>query len=558
MTSQAALDIIRQYKPEQLVQLKKAADRLLAEKSLHIFAKQGWRYLDPAPFVDGWHLEVIAEHLEAVSRGQIRNLIINQPPRTMKSIMCSVAWSAWTWAQKPDLNYPLLGPGVQFLTASYAQSLSLRDSVKCRRLIESPWYQDNWGSRFALTGDQNTKIRFENDKGGYRLATSVGGALTGEGGSIILVDDAHNTIEAESDAIRQSTLGWWDEALSTRLNDPKTGAYVIVMQRLHEEDLTGHILSKDQGSFTHLMLPMRYDSQRTCVTVLGFEDPREDDGELLWPERFGEPEVEALERALGPYATASQLQQSPSPRGGGIIKRDFWQLWEGPRDAMGREQFPMLEYVAGYLDTAFTEKQENDYCAMSVWGLWLANGIPKLILLNAWKKHLTLHGPMFDEAEYPGWASMSKMERDTIMRKHWGVCEWANHTAKRFNCDTLLIENKANGIDVANEFRRLYREATFGIQLDDPGRRDKVARAHAIVPMFADKMIYAPDRDWAETCIADCANFPKIAHDDLVDTVTGALLFFRRTNLASLRSERLQEEESLKKYRPKSKPLYPV
>ena len=556
--SASPIDILRKLGPEQLAQAKKAADRILAERHLHVFAKQGWRYLDPAPFIDGWHLEAVAEHLEAISRGQIRNLIINQPPRTMKSILTSVAFSAWTWAQKSDPNYPLVGPGVQFLTASYAQSLSLRDSVKCRRLIESPWYQSNWGDRFKLTDDQNTKIRFENDKGGYRLATSVGGALTGEGGSIIIVDDGHNTIEAESDAIRRGTLEWWDEALSTRLNDPKTGAYIIVMQRLHEEDLTGHILSKDNGSFTHLMLPMRFDTTRVCVTDLGFEDPREEDGELLWPERFGEVEVEALERALGPYATASQLQQSPSPRGGGIIKREFWQLWEGPLDAHGREQFPMLEYVVGYLDTAFTEKQENDYCAMSVWGLWLSKDVPKLILLNAWQKHLTLHGPMFDESEYPGWAGMSKAERDTIMRKHWGVCEWANHTAKRFNCDTLLIENKANGIDVANEFRRLYRDAPFSVQLDDPGRRDKVARAHAVVPMFADKMIYAPDRDWAELAISLCANFPKIAHDDLVDTVTGALLYFRRSNLAALRSERLQEEEALKKYRPKSRPLYPV
>lgn len=522
---------------------------------------------------------MIAEHLEAISRGQIRNLIINQPPRTMKSIMTSVAYTAWTWAQEADPEYPLIGPGVQFLTASYAQSLSLRDSVKCRRLIESPWYQSNWGKRFALTGDQNTKIRFENDRGGYRLATSVGGALTGEGGSIIIVDDPHNTIEAESDAIRQNTLDWWDEALSTRLNDPKTGAYIIVMQRLHDEDLTGHILSKDNGSFQHLMLPMRYDSARTCVTDLGFEDPREEDGELLWEERFGEPEVEALERALGPYATSSQLQQSPSPRGGGIIKREFWQLWEGPLDAQGREQFPMLEYVVGYLDTAFTEKQENDYCAMTVWGMWTKQesrmipqgqfnqgfqpessiqSIPKLILLNAWKKRLTLHGPMFDETEYPGWNKMAKAERDTILRKHWGVCEWANHTAKRFNCDTLLIENKANGIDVANEFRRLYRDSPFMVQLDDPGRKDKVARAHAVVPMFADKMIYAPDRDWAEMVIADTSNFPKIAHDDLVDTVTGALLFFRRNNLTELRAERLQGEDELRKFKPKATKLYPV
>src|SRR6185312_742640 len=165
-------------------------DRVDQEESLIGFLKGAWRYIDPAPYVDGWHLEAIAEHLEAVTYGDIRRLIINVPPRHSKSSLVSVAWPVWTWAQ--GQVGPLSGPQVQFLSASYAQPLSTRDALKSRRLIQSPWFQEKWGNRFTLTGDQNAKMRYENDKGGYRIATSVNGALTGEGGSCIIVDDPLN------------------------------------------------------------------------------------------------------------------------------------------------------------------------------------------------------------------------------------------------------------------------------------------------------------------------------------------------------------------------------
>ncbi len=176
-------------------------DQELAERSLWEFTRQMWRWADPAPFQDNWHIGAICEHLQAVSTGEIRRLLINIPPHHCKSSLVSVMWPAWVWIRSP---------GTSFMAASYAQTLSTRDSVKCRRVIESPIYQRRWGAGFRLTGDQNTKTRFDNDRNGYRLATSVGGALTGEGGDVIIVDDAHNVADKESETIPQSTLDWWE------------------------------------------------------------------------------------------------------------------------------------------------------------------------------------------------------------------------------------------------------------------------------------------------------------------------------------------------------------
>lgn len=174
-------------------------------------------------FISNWHIDAICEHLEAVSRFELQRLLINIPPRCMKSLTVGVFWPTWMWINRPETRW---------LCASYAQQLATRDSLKCRRIIESRWYQRNWGESFQLTSDQNQKTRFENDKTGYRLATSVGGTGTGEGGDFVICDDPHNVEQALSDTQREAALIWWDETMSTRLNDPKRGGMVIVMQRL--------------------------------------------------------------------------------------------------------------------------------------------------------------------------------------------------------------------------------------------------------------------------------------------------------------------------------------
>jgi predicted phage terminase large subunit-like protein len=498
----------------------KDLDRAEFEDSLYAFLMNGWKYIDPAPFAHGWPIEAVAEHLQAVVDGEIKRLIINIPPRCAKSSLTSVAFPAFTWAQRRKSDTS--GPGVQFLHASYSQILTLRDSTKCRRLIESPWYQGLWGDRFSLMPDQNTKSRFDNDKGGSRLSTSVGSSLTGEGGNIIVVDDPNAAQEAHSEATIATTIEWWDGALSTRLNNAKTGAFVVIQQRLGEEDLTGHILSKEVGEWTHLCLPMRFEPERSFVTSIGWEDPRTEPGELLWPERFGEREVANLERQMGPWTAAGQLQQRPEPKGGGVIKREWWQLWE-------REKFPPLDYVMASLDTAYTTKTENDYSAMTVWGVFsggaqtaIANRVigrdsetismikrtyteehPKVMMMFAWQERLELH--------------------ELVLK--------VSQTMKDYKVDKLLIENKAAGISVAQEIRRLYGHEDWAVQLIDPKSQDKLSRLYSVQHLFAEGLIYAPDRSWADQVITQVSTFPKGKHDDLVDTVSMGLRHLRETGL---------------------------
>lgn len=241
-----------------------AADRMLVEDhGLRKFIELAWHTVEGGShYSSNWHIHAITEHLEAVSSGDIKRLIIAVPPRSMKSVSVAVMWPAWDWIKRSDRR---------FLFSSYAQSLSIRDSARCRRVIQSPWYQARWGHLFRITSDQNTKQRFDNDKTGYRLSTSVGGTLTGEGGSVVVVDDPINSRDADSALKRESMLTWWKEFMSTRLNNPAEGAFVIIQQRLHERDLIGdviktHGLVETGGEYVYLC----YDNEMEILTEYGW------------------------------------------------------------------------------------------------------------------------------------------------------------------------------------------------------------------------------------------------------------------------------------------------
>jgi predicted phage terminase large subunit-like protein len=470
-------------------------DRELATRSLRAFVEQAWRIVEPAtPFVPGWHIYAIIDHLEAVSRGEIRNLLINVPPRHMKSLLVSVFWPTWEWIRSPERRW---------LFSSYASSLSMRDSLKCRRLIESPWYQAFWGDRYSLTIDQNTKSRFDNNRSGYRLSTSVGGTATGEGGDRIVCDDPHNVQEAESDSIRNGTLEWFDVVMSTRVNDPKTSAMVVVMQRCHQRDLSGHLL--DKGGWEHLCLPAEYEGSKR-ITSIGFSDPRTEHGELLWPDQFGPKEIADVKVSLGSYAAAGQLQQRPSPAGGGLIKPFWFHFWQAPganlppvlvRMPDGTQRSVIAEPIANVeeqvqsWDCSFKGLDTSDYVVGQLWG----RAGSSFLLLDQ------VRGRMDFPATVQAVRALSK--------------KWPGAIAK-------LIEDKANGSAV---IQMLTHEISGLIPVNPQG--GKVPRAAAVSALIEAGNVYLPHPDqapWVIALIEECAAFPFGAHDDQVDAMTQALL----------------------------------
>src|SRR5580704_3202604 len=475
-------------------------ERELAERRFYEFVLQAWHVAEPAaPFVEGWHIGAIIEHLEAVSRGQIRNLLINVPPRHMKSLLVSVFWPAWEWIRHPERRW---------LYSSYGAHLSIRDSVKCRRLIESPWYRALWGHVFSLTGDQNAKMRFDNDRSGYRLSTSVGGSVTGEGGDRIVCDDPHKVDEVESDAVRKTAIDWWDVAMSTRVNDPKTSAMVIVMQRCHQRDLSGHLLEK--GNFEHLCLPAEYEGP-SRATSIGFSDPRTELDELLWFERFGPQEIADLKVSLGSYAAAGQLQQRPSPAGGGIIKRWWFKFWQPPganlppilvrfqdgsvQQIIAHEASRVDEQVQSW-DCAFKDLETSDYVVGQVWGRFG----PNFLLLDQVRARMdcpaTVKAVQEMSAKWPG-------------------------------CCAKLIEDKANGSAVI----QMLANKIPGILPVNPSG-GKIARASAISPLIEAGNVYLPHPQlypWVNDFIEECAAFPNGAHDDQVDAMTQVILRWHMT-----------------------------
>jgi predicted phage terminase large subunit-like protein len=296
-----------------------AIERELCKRKLSWFVRRAWPVLEPfQKYIHGWHIDVVCEHLEAVTRGQINRLLVNIPPGTMKSMLIGVFWPAWEWG-------PMGMPAMRYVTGSHSENFATRDALKMRRLVESEWYQKLWPN-VKLTGDQNEKKKFENTATGFRHAAAMS-SMTGSRGDRVIIDDPHSVEGAISDKDRETTIRIFKETIPTRVNNPDKSAIVVVMQRLHERDVSGLILSENLG-YTHLMLPMEFEPDRACVTCLGRADQRTEPGELLFPDRFPREVVERDKRVMGSMAVAGQFQQRPTPRGGGMIKAERLEIGE--------------------------------------------------------------------------------------------------------------------------------------------------------------------------------------------------------------------------------------
>ncbi|MGE4553716.1 MAG: phage terminase large subunit [Desulfovibrionaceae bacterium] len=450
----------------------------------HDFVRQAWPIIEPGrTMVDGWHIGAICEHMEAVSRFEIKRLLITMPPRCMKSICVSALFTPWVWTWAPIYR---------FFYASYDAKLSRRDNQKARDVITSPWYQGRWGERVVLKTDQNEKDKFENTVNGNRFATSVAGRTTGEGGDFVICDDPHNVKDAskrrdgrsgqERDAKRKAVLEWWDNAIPSRLNDPKRGGFVIVQQRVHQQDLAGHVLEK--GGYVHLCLPMEYEG-RKYWTPIGFEDPRTEIGELLWPERYGPNEVADIKESMTEAEYAGQYQQRPAPAGGAIFKAEWFRTWV---------ELPRFERRIWFWDTAQKTGDENDPSVGELWGE-AHNGF---YLLDVFRARLA----------YPDLKA-------AIKRLH-----------ELAGTDEVVVEDKSSGISVIQD---LQADTTMPMVAYRLPEGDKTARAKAQAATVKGGNVWLPETaEWKECFMEEVTMFPASAYKDQVDVMDMALDYFQR------------------------------
>lgn len=456
---------------------------------------QAWHVLEPATkFIDNWHLYAMCEHLEACYRGEIKNLIINVPPRHQKSLLVSVFFPMWVWTMKPSTRW---------IYASYSQDLSTRDSLKCRNLIRSPWYRELYGHVFHLTSDQNVKTKFENNKTGFRQATGVGGFGTGEGAEFLVADDPHKVQEAESDVELENVYIWWTETMSSRFNDPENFCQIIVMQRVHEKDLSGRMLARDYG-YEHLCIPFRYEDTeqaRSRVTCLGWKDPRTVDGELIDKVRFSEETAAKFEKKLGAYGAAGQLQQRPAPRSAGIFRRSDFQV---------RRVLPHnIVRIVRYWDKAFTEGG-GAYTVGVLMGITANDDYWMLdVVRGQWE---------------------SKGRDDVIL----ATARWDN---ENFGFVETYFEQEPG--DTGKSSVRILRKKLKGFHSEgDRPTKDKVLRARPLSSQVQGHNVYLlesipeareeqekyfRDRaDWNEDFLAEYEKFPRGTYKDQVDAGSGA------------------------------------
>lgn len=476
--------------------------------SLQKFIPAAWKLVEPANYISNWHIDALAEHLTAVTDGDIQDLLITMPPRHSKSLIITVLWPVWEWIQLPQYRW---------VFASYAFGLSVRDSIKRRKVLQSMWYQLRFGDKFALIDAQNTKIRYENDKHGFQLASSVGGSNTGEGGERIVADDPHNIKKAESPEVVKDTVDWWNIVMSTRRNDINNSARVAVQQRTGEGDVAGDII--ERGGYVHLNLPTEafFGESQKCKTFWfvkktgerkEWEDPRTQPGELLNPRRFDAAANERAKLDLGDFQYAAQHGQNPTPPSGTIIKKE-WLKFYGGRDQPSvpdwtkctHQMMPLLS-----LDCTFKAHNDTDYVAGLAWAMF---GADIYLLPICIHERLSFTGTLEALVRFVGGETLDKSETFT------GTYPFIK---------IKLIEDKANGTAVMDTFRHRVP----GMVAFEPGGASKESRLQAGSWRFRAGNVYLPDPSiapWITDYKYELLAFPKARRDDYVDATSQMLLF---------------------------------
>lgn len=453
------------------------SNKVRCEKSFYYFVTQAWLVVDSDDFIPNWHIHCICVHMEALNKREITILDVNIPPGFAKSLICSVLYPAWVWINDPSRR---------FLTGSHNMELAIRDTLKCRRLIESQWYQSRWGNVYQLTTDQNTKSNYQNNKHGYRIAFSSTGGTTGLRGDDILLDDALSQSQAESDTERGNVNDFLKHTLFSRQNITKKTAIMGIGQRFHPHDYHSVLLSLP-GCF-HLVLPLQFIPEDEFSSPY-FKDPRKERDEVLWKiPKFNVDGLAVIKQIYGNMQYSAQYQQRPQLQEGSYLKRSDWRYYE-PKDLPAN-----LKKVSGW-DFAAKTASQNDFTVCLSFG----KCGDKFFILDLYRK----------KVEYP------QAKKDFI--EHMD----------QFRPQKSYIEDASNGTPLISDLKTTKYFSSI-TPISTKGK-DKLARVIPITPIVEANNVFLPkDAPWLDTFIEECANFPNGDHDDIVDVLSMVLNNERR------------------------------
>lgn len=504
-----------QQQKEQLLRQEARNDQLLVEainketiencrSSLSTFYENAWPHLQPSvPFMSNWHVECLCDHLQAVKEGDIQNLIIQVPPGHSKSTIVSQCFPVWTWLTEPD---------ARFITCAHSSDLALRDSKRSRDLFQSIWFKEHFADSFTLKADSNQMGRYDNTKGGYRIATSIEGRGIGERYRYLIVDDPHKPTEIGSAPKIAKVTDWWTGTMSSRA-ESSSSSRIVMHQRLAMNDLIGWILENEGDDYVNIYLPLEYDPTRIFWSPIGWRDPRKHEGELLWPERISKKELYRLKKVQGIYGFSAQYQQNPVPLEGGIIKSKWCKRYHEKIT-----QVSTFDIMLGSWDLTFDETGDS-YSVGTVWGI---RGSQKFLI-----------------AEYRGkWTFPVQLHKVRQMKADWPGIRY------------MLVEKKANGDAVK---RSLETEmVVIPVNPSVTGGGDKVTRLTLCSPEFESGNVLFPESNsqpWVEEFLNEITTFPRGKFNDRVDS-TSQLLNYVASELAVVQKQVpylqiLQEENSL-------------
>ena len=468
-----------------------AYERELCRRSFKDFVRLAWPHVDTADFRHNWHIDVLADHLQATTDGRIKRLLINICPGSAKSLIVNVLFPAWLWTIRPT---------ARVLSASHSFELATRDSLKTRRLIQSAWYQRRWP--IQLRNDQDAKTKFESEYFGSREATPIS-SITGSRANFVIIDDPHSVDDAKSAAKRATTVDTFLSAIPSRLNDPDNDVIIVVMQRLHEGDVSGAILERPGLGYDHLCIPLFADDDERAPTSIGWTDPRAI-GENMFPDRYTERVVEGYRASLGPLQFAGQYQQRPAPDEDGFFRRDWFHRYEtDPRqgDASSKR---LPANVHFYMTSDHAPSGNNDF---NVFRIWAVDHNRALWLVDSFRDRCTMDvalGLLRDPST--GKTSIAANGAFALIRK-WKPRAW-------------FPENDGTWASIKSMVTAAMIETKTFVTINPlptKGSGDKVGKAVPYQAMAAMGQVHLPVGEIGDVALQEYALFPAGRRDDQVD-----------------------------------------